>query len=265
MWLAGNSGPFVLEEVALDVPDLPSLNVLHISDLHFAPGQQRKAGFLKELASTRPDLVVNTGDNLGHLNAINPVLQALEPLLGFPGAFVHGSNDYFAPKLKNPLRYLMGPSKLDSEPKALDTSRLTMELEGAGWLNLNNSAAELELAGKRLRFAGLDDPHINRADAGQLGFDLVDIALLHAPYRSALDALISLDPKLIFAGHTHGGQLCLPGGKAIVTNCDLPTAQARGLSDYRGAKLHVSAGLGCSIYAPVRLFCPPAATMLRIN
>jgi predicted MPP superfamily phosphohydrolase len=76
---------------------------------------------------------------------------------------------------------------------------------------------------------------------------------------------------LILAGHTHGGQLCVPGFGALVTNCDLPPRQAKGLSVHRaddgsGARslLHVSAGLGTSPYAPVRFACPPEATLLTL-
>lgn len=265
MWLATNSGPFTIEELAISIDGLPSFNLLHISDIHFAPGQKNKAAFLRDLSSIKPDLVVNTGDNLGHLNAINPLLQALEPLLGHPGVFVHGSNDYFAPRLKNPARYLLGPSKVDSKPKAIDTDRLTREFEGAGWLNLNNSSGHLEVAGQKLTFAGLDDPHINRDDASRIGVKKADIALLHAPYTKALNELAALTPKLMLAGHTHGGQICLPGGKALVTNCDLPTDKAQGLSEHGSIPLHVSGGLGCSIYAPLRIFCPPTATLIRIN
>lgn len=265
MWLAGNSGPFELEKVRLTLPSLPSFKILHVSDIHFAPGQSRKAGFLRELAATKPDLIVNTGDNLGHRNAISPLLNALEPLLGYPGVFVHGSNDYFAPKLKNPARYLMGPSKLDSEPEPLDTDRLTAEFEGAGWKNLNNSSAELEIANRKLVFAGLDDPHIGRDNPESLPGGEVDIALVHAPYMKALDQLSSKSPALILAGHTHGGQICLPGGRALVTNCDLPTDRARGISEHGESILHVSGGLGCSLFAPVRLFCPPSATLLSVN
>jgi predicted MPP superfamily phosphohydrolase len=73
---------------------------------------------------------------------------------------------------------------------------------------------------------------------------------------------------MIFAGHTHGGQVCLPGGRALTTNCDLPTSQASGLSQWghagRSSYLNVSAGLGTSIYAPVRLFCPPEAVLVSL-
>jgi predicted MPP superfamily phosphohydrolase len=73
---------------------------------------------------------------------------------------------------------------------------------------------------------------------------------------------------LVLAGHTHGGQLCVPLRGALVTNCDLPRRQAKGLSSWsaggRTAALHVSAGLGTSPYAPVRFACAPEATLLTL-
>jgi predicted MPP superfamily phosphohydrolase len=275
MWLAGNSGPFQLKEIELSLGLDKPIRVLHISDIHFAPGQKAKAKFLASLATLKPDLVVNTGDNLGHKNAINPCLGALEPLLGFPGVFVNGSNDYRAPKFRNPLKYFQGPSEVDRDAD-LDTERFTSELSGAGWLNLNNAGGSLEVAGMKLGFLGLDDPHENLDRLDTLANQknaLTDADLLigvaHAPYLRVIEAFTKHDASVIFAGHTHGGQICLPGSKALVTNCDLPTEYAQGLSgwEFEGKQslLHVSAGMGCSIFAPVRLFCPPSATLLTIS
>jgi predicted MPP superfamily phosphohydrolase len=275
MWLASNAGPFVLREVELAIGLDKPIRVLHISDLHFAPGQNKKAGFLKELAALSPDLVVNTGDNLGHKDAINPCLSALRPLLEFPGVFVNGSNDYRAPKFRNPIMYFQGPSKVRNEVD-LDTGRFTSELIGAGWLDLNNQSGLLDVAGVKLGFMGLDDPHENLDDLNSLDLQkhsLVEADLLigvaHAPYLRVIEAFTNHDASVIFAGHTHGGQICLPGTKALVTNCDLPTQYAQGVSGWEfGQKqslLHVSGGMGCSIYAPVRLFCPPSATLLTIS
>ena len=70
---------------------------------------------------------------------------------------------------------------------------------------------------------------------------------------------------LILAGHTHGGQICLPGIGTLVTNCDLPRSQARGLSTWGESELHVSAGLGTNPYTPIRLACRPEATLLTIH
>jgi predicted MPP superfamily phosphohydrolase len=83
-----------------------------------------------------------------------------------------------------------------------------------------------------------------------------------------LDTFVTYGASLIFAGHTHGGQVCLPGYGALVTNCDIPRRQAKGLSiwrhAFRSAYLNVSAGLGTSIYAPFRFACPPEATLLTL-
>ena len=275
MWLAGNAGPFLLKEVELAIGLDSPIRVLHISDIHFAPGQKQKAAFLKDLAALKPDLVVNTGDNLGHKDAINPCLDALRPLVEFPGVFVNGSNDYRAPKFRNPLRYFQGPSEVRNETD-LDTERFTSELTGAGWLDLNNKSGLLEVGGAKLGFMGLDDPHENLDDPGSLTAQknsLVDadvlIGVAHAPYLRVIEAFTNQDASVIFAGHTHGGQICLPGSKALVTNCDLPTEFAQGTSgwEFEGKQslLHVSGGMGCSIFAPVRLFCPPSATLLTIS
>lgn len=275
MWLAGNSGPFLLKEVELAIGLEKPIRVLHISDIHFAPGQRAKAKFLASLAELKPDLVVNTGDNLGHKDAINPCLSALEPLLGFPGVFVNGSNDYRAPKFRNPLRYFQGPSEVRNEVD-LDTERFTSELTGAGWLDLNNASGTLEVAGVKLGFMGLDDPHENLDQLESLPVQKnslteadVLIGVAHAPYLRVIEAFTKQDASIIFAGHTHGGQICLPGSKALVTNCDLPTEYAQGVSgwEFEGKQslLHVSGGMGCSIFAPVRLFCPPSATLITIS
>ena len=91
-------------------PVLPAgsepLRVLHLTDMHLMPGQRRKVEWVRGLAEWEPDLVVNTGDNIAHRDSVATAMRAMEPLFGLPGVFVMGSNDYFAPRLKNPARYL---------------------------------------------------------------------------------------------------------------------------------------------------------------
>src|SRR5918911_1156525 len=96
---------FVLREVTMPVltPGSSPLRVLHISDIHMRPNQRLKQAWLRELARWEPDLVVNTGDNLAHPKAVPAVVQTLGDLLSVPGVFVFGSNDYFGPRLKNPV------------------------------------------------------------------------------------------------------------------------------------------------------------------
>jgi predicted MPP superfamily phosphohydrolase len=101
----------------------------------------------------------------------------------------------------------------------------------------------------------------------------VTIGITHAPYRRVLDAMTAEGAALVLAGHTHGGQLRVPGVGALVTNCDLPRRQARGVSSWvtrtadgeRHAGLHVSAGLGTSPYTPVRFACRPEASLLTLT
>ncbi|MCX8528462.1 MAG: metallophosphoesterase [Rhodoluna sp.] len=243
------------------------IRVLHISDIHMAPWQKRKQRWISKLAELKVDLVIDTGDNLGHVDAVKPVLEALSPLIELPGVFVNGSNDYHAPGFRNPFNYLFKPST-PMPGKALDTAKLLNGLEKS-WLNLNNRNGELNVKGTRIGFVGLDDPHDQLAEYDSIstprGTDVL-IGVAHAPYRRVIEELG--DCAIIFAGHTHGGQVWLPGGRAIVTNCDLPAKNARGLSGWSTAKgetiLNVCAGLGTSIFAPVRLFCRPEVRLLTL-
>jgi predicted MPP superfamily phosphohydrolase len=249
-------------------PDARPLKVLHISDLHMLPDQRSKQRWVAALDKLEPDLVVNTGDNLAHLHAVPAVLRALEPLLSRPGVFVFGSNDYFAPKPKNPVRYLIKSHKrVHGTP--LPWEDLRAALVERGWHNLTHVRTGLTVAGQQIIAAGVDDPHLRRdryADiAGRPAPATLRLGVTHSPEPRVLDAFAADGYDLVLAGHTHGGQLRLPGYGAIVTNCALDRSRARGASRW-GAHmwLHVSAGLGTSPYAPVRFACPPEASLLTL-
>jgi predicted MPP superfamily phosphohydrolase len=93
----------------------------------------------------------------------------------------------------------------------------------------------------------------------------VSQSVTHTPQRRVLDGFAGDGHQLLLAGHTHGGQVRLPGVGAIVTNSDLDRARARGLSRHNASWLHVSAGLGTSPYAPIRLCCRPEASLLTLT
>ena len=273
---------FVLRrvEIAALAPGSAPLRILHLADQHLAPGQRKKIEFVRALADLEPDLVVSTGDNLGHRNALPALREMLEPFRGVPGVSVFGSNDYYGPVLKSPLTYVRPSRKKVHRERDLDTAALRgLLVDELGWLDLTNSAALLDAGGRRIRAVGVDDPHIHadrpdetvaaleRVSAGA-EWDLT-LGLAHAPYRRILDRWgAELGVDAIFSGHTHGGQVCLPGGRAIVTNCDLPPEHAGGLTAWPhsagSTPLHVSRGLGTSIYQPFRLFCPPEATLVEL-
>ncbi len=245
-----------------------AIRVLQIGDIHLAPWQKNKMKFLRSLGQKQIDLVVNTGDNLGHKNAIKPLLDALSPLLTKPGVFVHGSNDYFAPVAKNPFGYIFHTSTKPNSD-SLNTEELTKAFEGAGWVNLNNRFADVQVNGNRIRFLGIDDYHIGFAKFDLLvRSDHFSIALTHAPYLEAIEKLTGFGAQMIFAGHTHGGQVRIPFVGALTTNSDLPNRFARGLSgwEFEGKQsvLSVVAGLGNSIFAPVRFFCRPEVRLITL-
>ena len=273
---------FALRRVTL--PVLPAghrpLKVLHLSDLHLTPTQHRKQAWLRELADLKPDLVVDTGDNLGHPDSVGPLVDSLGPLLDVPGVHVLGSNDYFAPTLRNPLRYLLpDDGQRNTHSPRLPTDRLKAALGERGWRDLSNRRDTLTVGDTRFAFAGVDDPHLEYDDlsavAGPADADAdVRMGVTHAPYLRVLDQFAADGYETVLAGHTHGGQLRLPLHGALVTNCDLDTGRASGLHRHpaRSAPgtpgtswLHVSAGLGTSPYAPVRFACPPEATLLTLT
>lgn len=264
-----------------------SLRILHISDTHLMQNQVRRQRFLTSLAATRPDLIVLTGDLIGENAAIDSLLQAFTVFRGIPGVYVYGSNDYHAPKPRNPLNYFFRNSSISktNPPQRLDTDRLTAGLNELGFLNLNNATGSLSIGSWNLEFIGVNDPHIGYAKFPQVNFpagnasanlsennlvipsnsdylmpsatsndfsadDLhlaekkhtpqdaceqhesvqrLCIGLTHAPYQKVLHKMQAAGCDLVFAGHTHGGQICLPGRRALVTNCDLPKPYASGL------------------------------------
>ena len=264
----------------VDVPVLPSgarpIRVLHISDVHMTPYFRARQRWLSTLGALEPDLVINTGDNLAHHEAVPFVLGSFGRLLERPGVYVWGSNDYYAPTFKNPMRYFEGPSSRDRRShQTLPWQDLGRSFKEAGWIDLTHTRASLEIKGVRLGFRGTDDPHLGHDHyaevAGPINREEIDVAIgvTHAPYRRVIDAMAYDGHDLIIAGHTHGGQVCVPFYGALVTNCDLVTRRVRGLSEHsaggHSAWLHVSAGVGTSPYAPIRFACPPEATLLTLR
>jgi predicted MPP superfamily phosphohydrolase len=272
---------YTLREVTVPVlpPGAAPLRVLHLSDIHMTPGQTRKQEWLRELARLEPDLVVNTGDNLAHQESVPVVLDTLGELLDRPGVFVFGSNDYIAPMLRNPVRYLLPDTgKRFTDRPQLPWPDLQKGFLAAGWRELTNTRDTLRVGGLDIAFVGVDDPHLSydRLDevAGPADPDAdLRLGVAHAPYLRVLDQWAAEGHDAIIAGHTHGGQVCLPFIGALTTNCDLDQARARGLhrhpadsrpGDPGSAWLHVSAGVGTNPYTRFRLACRPEATLLTL-
>ncbi len=262
-------------EVPLLPPGTGPLRVLHLSDVHLTPGRKRLMSWIRSLDDLDPDVVVNTGDSIAHPQAIEPFLDALGPLLDRPGAFVLGSNDLYAPEPHNPAKYLGGPSSRWNHPRKrtdLPWEKLRDDMTAAGWLDLNNQRGRMTVGGIDIALAGVHDAHIKKDRYEQVAGRAdqaasLRLGVMHSPEPRLLDQFIADGYELLLAGHTHGGQLCLPFYGTLVTNCGIDRERARGLHRYPDgghAWLHVSAGLGTSPWAPVRFACRPEASLLTL-
>ena len=153
-WALHEAHRYILRERVLVLPHVANaageLRILHLSDMHLLRRHRAKQQFLRELGQRcRPDLVVLTGDHLSEAGAVGPLLDALAPLADIPGLFVYGSNDYFAPVLKNPLRYVapgLFPPLVEKGEPDLPWEEMTAGLEAFGWIDLNNQRARLRAA-----------------------------------------------------------------------------------------------------------------------
>lgn len=257
-----------------------SFHILHVSDLHMLDSQKLKQEWVAGLAELDYDLVINTGDNLTEAKGVPGVLRAVEPHFSTPGAFVFGSNDYYAPRPVNPFIYLLGKKHRPSEQE-LPWQGMRAAFIEHGWNDATHSHVEISVPPRpgslwerhtkiNLDIAGVDDPHHELDDFSRIAggpnpdADLT-IGLTHSPEPRVLDKFAAEGYQLVLSGHTHGGQLCLPGQRAIVTNCGIDRSRASGLSRWSDRMwLHVSNGLGNSKYVPFRTFCRPSATLIHV-
>jgi len=262
---------FTLREFTVPVlePGAAPVRVLHVSDLHITASQRRKQAWIRDLAQLEPDLVINTGDTISDAEAIPAILHALGPLAQFPAAFVPGNNDYFAPILKSPHRYFRRDlPKIKGTPLPWD--ELASAMVADGWVDLTHLRTSVKVGDVEIALAGLDDPHLKRARYERIAGPadpaaVARLAVLHSPEPELLQRFADDGYDLALAGHTHGGQVRVPFGPAIVTNCGIDVRRARWLHRWDDHMwFHVCAGLGTNPYTPVRFACRPEASLLTL-
>lgn len=235
-----NTFKFRLRQNPVPLPGLPAAfdgyRILHLSDLHVDMNFDVTRELARRVAALEYDACVLTGDYRAQTYGdIGAALEGMELLVK---------------SLRSPVYGVLGNH---------DSVRMVPGLESMGIHMLLNESVSLNKAGQSIHLAGIDDAHYFRVDniekaAHDLPHDEVSILLSHTPeiYRQAAHA----DFNLMLCGHTHGGQICLPGGIPVTLDSKCPRYLGAGPWRYRDMAGYTSVGAGTSI-VNVRLNCPP--------
>lgn len=242
-----------------------SLKILHISDLHLSRNEsQKKLDFLKRVTDDDYDFVFLTGDIFQHDESIKyaPLLLSRKPKYG--AYAVLGNHDYYSYSMTNKIigrifRFLRHPAK-----KVRNTAPLIDALESVGYDVLRNEARYLDTLG--ICMVGVDWPGIEKNRLLELVSrspgDWLVMALLHLPRD--LEFYDQAGVHFAFGGHTHGGQIRVPGFGAIITDSELQRHEASGMTRRGRTIFHISRGMSADPRTNFRLFCPPQASILEV-
>ena len=225
-------------------PLFEGFTILHISDLHVDMNEVAMNRLIELIGSMQYDVCVLTGDYRGR--TFGPFQPALD---GVARVGTH---------LKQPIYAVLGNH---------DTIQMVPGLEAMGIRVLLNECETIVRKDQRIYLAGIDDAHFFRVDniekaALSIPRGEFSILLSHTPevYRQAAHANFDL----MLSGHTHGGQICLPGSIPIKLEAVLPRRMGAGPWQYNDMTGYTSVGAGSSV-VPVRLNCPPEITLHRLR
>ena len=243
-----NAERIEIRHIDIRLPQLPSLfdgyTILQISDLHVDMNSGAMQRLIELLPALAYDLCVLTGDYRGK---------------------TFGPFDATIAGMARMCAHIVGPiyGVLGNH----DSVRMVPALEEMGIRMLLNEAETLERNDQRINLVGIDDAHYYRVDniekaTSQFPHDEFSILLSHTPeiYRQAVHA----DFDLLLSGHTHGGQICLPGAIPITLDSVLPRRMGSGLWKYGDMVGYTSVGVGSSMLA-ARINCPPEITLHRLR
>jgi len=239
------------------------LKILHISDLHLSGNDDEKVKFIRRITDDDYDLVILTGDVFEFLDGLKygPQLLSRQPRLGAYAVF--GNHDYYDYSILNKTfgrfnRKFRHPRIRNN----VEPHRISLEL--GGFKVLVNESIFLSQA--NLFIVGVDYPGIKESQLDLLmqkaPADALKLALFHLPKHLEMLSRAKFDAA--FGGHTHGGQIRVPGIGALITDSELPRENASGIVKIGQTQIHISRGLGADPRSNIRLFCPPAATVIEL-
>ncbi len=239
-----NARNLQIKKNLIHLPHLPQVfhdfKILHLTDLHVDMDDRNLSALIQTVADLQYDICVLTGDYRARtFGAIEGAIDGMQRLVTM---------------LKQPVYGVLGNH---------DSIRMLPALESMGVIMLMNEMAVLEKQGAQIFLAGVDDPHYFRVDnlekaTRDIPAGAVSLLLSHTPeiYRQAAYA----DFDVMFCGHTHGGQICLPGGIPITLDSKCPRSVGAGKWRYQQMQGYTSVGAGTSI-VNVRFNCPPEVTI----
>ena len=224
-----------------ELPDsFDGFSILQLSDLHCDFSERAMQRVAELLATLSYDACVLTGDYRGQTSG--PFQRALAIIADLRAL------------MRNPVYGVLGNH---------DSIRMVPDLEKMGIRMLVNESDTIDRADGKIHIAGVDDAHFYRAEniekaTAQIPLDAFSILLSHTPeiYRQAAHAGFNL----LLSGHTHGGQICLPGGVPITLDSVLPRRLGAGPWKHHAMAGYTSVGAGSSV-VPVRFNCPPEITL----
>ncbi len=241
-----------------------ALRILHLSDLHLSAPESHKIEFLQRITDADYDLIVFTGDIFENYTGTQYAKDLItrKPRLG---AFaVLGNHDYYNYTWFNKTVGRVNRSFRHPRHKR-DVTPLIHALSESGITVLRNSSRMFDA--EHTCLIGIDYPGITQEELSALTAQAPEgyliLSLLHVPKR--LQQLPQAGVHLAFAGHTHGGQIRIPGIGALITDSELPRREASGLVRREDTIIHVSRGLSADPKTNFRLFCPPAATIIDVE
>lgn len=237
-----------ITQTTLPIDNLPAAfegyRLLHISDPHLDIVPDMTTALISKIESASYDLCVITGDYRARTHGDHSAsIEAMREL---------------RPHIKTPVYSVLGNH---------DTILMVPDLEEIGVQMLMNEHVVIEHRGEKLWLAGIDDPHYFRTDniekaCREIPVEAASILLAHSPeiYKHAAYA----DFSAMLCGHTHGGQICLPGGKPIYCNAACSHRYCSGLWRHNGMTGYTSRGSGSSL-VDARLNCPPEITIHHLS
>lgn len=240
------------------------LEILHLSDIHFAGPDAGLSRFFDRLSQTNPDLIVITGDVIDCREGVVTAAEQLAKLRSRFGIFaVMGNHDYYNYRLYDSIfRNFQGQRHPLIRNGTLNLRGVYKKL---GIKELRNQSTHINVEGQRIGIHGVDDPVTGHADLTRIRPEKGIVNLLLSHTLDVLFGLSDHELDVCFSGHTHGGQVCVPGWGAVITHSRVGRKYAAGIKKFMGIDCCVSRGMGSSRFMRIRFFSQPEAVWLTLQ